>query len=118
MKYDMPSSEQRAIAQMSVATAPVLSVQPAFTRAQSFAITTWRAAGYLGLRARIVTHHPDFLEVAELSQAFPPAVRYLINPTDRGTVFLVRASGGAWELATIEKVLAKVLKLEQTKLAV
>ncbi len=118
MKYGMPSSEQRAMAQMSMALAPVLPVQPAFTRAQSIAITTWRAAGYLGLRARIVTHHPEFLEVAELSQASPQAVCYLINPTDRGTVFMVRASGGAWELATVERVLAKVLKLEQTKLAV
>ncbi len=103
---------------MPIVSAPALCLQPAFTRAQSFAIITWRAAGYLGLRARIVTHHPDFLEVAELFQSFPPAVRYLINPTDCGTVFMVRAAGGAWELATVERALAKVLKLEQRKLAV
>lgn len=103
---------------MSLERALAHSVQPAFTHAQSFTITTWKAAGYLGLRARILTHHPDFLGVAELFQKFPPTVRYLINPTDCGTVFMVRASGGAWELATVERALAKVLKLEQRNLAV
>jgi hypothetical protein len=39
-----------------------------------------------------------------------------MNPTDCGTVFLVRPSGGAWELGTLESALAKVLTLEVLRL--
>jgi len=35
-----------------------------------------------------------------------------MNPTDRGTVFLARSSGGAWELGTVEAALDKVLALD------
>jgi hypothetical protein len=68
------------------------------------------------LRVRIVTHHQDFLEVAEVFRRHPAVVLYLMNPTGCGTVFLVRSAGGAWELGTLELALAMVLILEGTKL--
>jgi len=84
----------------------------AFRLAQLSAITTWSSRRPHGLRARIVTHRPDFLEVAEIFVRHPPAVRYLMNPTGRGTVSLARLSGGAWKLRTVEAALAKVVTLE------
>ncbi len=89
---------------------------PAFTLDQVATITTWSCSRPLGLRVRIATHHQDFLEVAEIFFRHPPAILYLMNPTDCGTVFLVRSSGGAWELGTLELALAKVLTLEATRL--
>jgi len=65
-----------------------------------------------GLRARIVTHRPNFLKVAETFVRHPPAVRYLMNPTARGTVSLARLSGGGWKLRMVEAALAKVVTLE------
>lgn len=85
---------------------------PAFTLAQLDAITAWSSGRPHGLRARIATHHPGFLEAAEISLRHSPAVRYAMNPTDRGTVFLARSSGGAWELGTVEAALDKVLALD------
>ena len=91
--------------------------QPAFTLDQVASITKWSCSRPLGLRVRLVTHLQDFLEVAEVFRRHPAAVLYLMNPTDCGTVFLVRPLGGAWELATLELALAKVLTLEETRLA-
>ena len=93
-------------------TAAVPVRQPAFTLVQHNAITTWGSRRPQGLRARIVTHHPDYLEIAEVFHRPHSAVLYSMNPTDRGTVFLARASGGAWELSGIETALAQVLILE------
>ena len=93
---------------MSPSTAPI---QPAFTLDQRNAITAWSYRRPHGRRVRIVTRHPDFLEMAEIFQRHPPAVLYLMNPTDRGTVFLARASGGAWEMEAVEPALAQVLPL-------
>ena len=89
---------------------------PAFTLGQVAAITEWSCARPLGLRVRIATHHQDFLEVAEVFLRHPPVVLYLMNPTDCGTVFLVRSLGGAWELGTLDLALAKVLILEGMRL--
>ncbi len=86
--------------------------QPAFTLVQRNAITTWSSRRPEGLRARIVTHHPDYLEIAEIFHRHTSAVPYSMNPTDRGTVFLARALGGAWELSGVETALAQVLTLE------
>jgi hypothetical protein len=89
---------------------------PAFTLDQVATITRWSCSRPLGLRVRIATHHQDFLEVAEIFFRHPPSVLYLMNPTDCGTVFLVRSSGGAWELGTLELAFAKVLTLEAARL--
>ncbi len=86
---------------------------PAFTLAQHAAIATWSGARPFGLRARVVADHPDFLEVAEVSQCEPPQLRYVMHPTDSGTVVLSRASGGEWELPTIERALTRLLMLEE-----
>ena len=93
-------------------TSAALLRQPAFTLAQHNAITTWSSRRPHGLRARIVTHHSDYLEIAKIFHRPTSAVPYSMNPTDRGTVFLARASGGAWELSGIETALAQVLTLE------
>ena len=93
-------------------TPAFLNRQPAFTVAQRNAITTWSSRRPQGLRARIVTHHPNYLEIAEIFHRHTSAVPYSMNPTDRGTVFLARASGGAWELGGVETALAQVLILE------
>lgn len=93
-------------------TSAFLTRQPAFTLTQRNAITTWSSRRPQGLRARIVTHHPDYLEIAEIFHRHTSAVLYSMNPTDRGTVFLARASGGAWELSGVEAALAQVLILE------
>ena len=93
-------------------TTAVPNRQPAFTVVQRNAITTWSSRRPHGLRARIVTHHPDYLEIAEIFHRPHSAVLYSMNPTDRGTVFLARASGGAWELSGVETALAQVLILE------
>ena len=90
----------------------VLNRQPAFTLVQHHAITTWGSRRPQGLRARIVTHHRDYLEIAEIFCRQTAAVLYSMNPTDRGTVFLARASGGTWELSGVETALAQVLILE------
>ena len=47
----------------------------------------------------------------------PEDVRYLMNPTRRGTVVLVRSSGGKWALSTVEAALAKVLAVENGDVA-
>jgi len=65
-----------------------------------------------GLRATIVKQHPDVLEAAEIVQCPPLMARYLMNPTDRGTVFLARSSSGARELRSARTALAKVLTVE------
>ncbi len=101
---------------MSITVPQPVPRQPAFTLDQVATITKWSCSRPLGLRVRIVTHHQDFLEVAEIFLRHPPAVLYLMNPTDCGTVFLVRPSGGAWELDTLESALAKVLTLEVLRL--
>ena len=93
-----------------------VSRQPAFTLDQTATITRWSCSRPLGLRIRIVTHHQDFLQVAEVFLRHPATVLYLMNPTDCGTVFLVRSLGGAWELDTLESALAKVLALEVLRL--
>ncbi len=89
---------------------------PAFTLGQVATITKWSGARPLGLCVRIATHHQDFLEVAEIFLRHSPVVLYLMNPTDCGTVFLVRSLGGAWELGTLDLALAKVLVLEGMQL--
>ncbi len=89
---------------------------PAFTLDQVATIMKWNCARPLGLRMRIVTHHQDFLEVAEIFLRHPAAVLYSMNPTDCGTVFLARSLGGAWELGTLELALAKVPILEGMRL--
>jgi len=67
----------------------------------------------MGLVVRIATDHDRFPEVAVLSQGERSQARYLMNPTSRGTVVMVRPAGGKWELPTIKTALAKVLLLEQ-----
>ena len=101
---------------MSVTAPRSVSRQPAFTLEQITTITKWSCSRPLGLRVRIATHNSDFLEIAEIFLRHPPAVLYLMNPTDCGTVFLVRSSGGAWELGTLDLALAKVLTLEAMRL--
>ena len=101
---------------MSATLPQPVSRQPAFTLDQIAVITRWSCSRPLGLRVRIVTHHQDFLEVAEVFLRYPATVLYLMNPTDCGTVFLVRSLGGAWELDTLESALAKVLALESLRL--
>ena len=101
---------------MSATFSRLVPRQPAFTLDQTSVITRWSCSHPLGLRIRIVTHHQDFLEVAEVFLRYPATVLYLMNPTDRGTVFVVRPSGGAWELDTLEAALAKVLALEVLRL--
>lgn len=88
---------------------------PAFTLAQHAAIATWSGARPFGLRARIIADHPDFLEIAEISQGQPLRLRYLMHPTDCGTVVLSRSSGGEWELPTIEWALTRMLMLEECR---
>ncbi len=86
---------------------------PAFTLAQHAAIATWSGARPFGLHARVVADHPDFLEVAEVSHSEPMLLRYVIHPTDSGTVVLSRSSGGEWELPSIERALTRLLMLEE-----
>ncbi len=88
--------------------------RPAFTLAQLNVIATWDGIRPFGLCARIVADHPDFLEVAEISQGQPPRLRYLMHPTGDGTVMLSRLSGGEWELPTVERALTRLLILEET----
>ena len=97
---------------MTVASHRAVPMQPAFTLEQTTALTAWSANRPAGLRVRMVTSHPDFLEVAEVYRRHPAGIRYLLNPTDCGTVFLVRTSGGAWELGSVEMALTKLLVLE------
>ena len=108
-KLDLKSS-------MPAASSPPVSRQPAFTLDQTATITRWSCSRPLGLRIRIVTHHQDFLEVAEVFLRHPATVLYLMNPTDCGTVFLVRPLGGTWELDTLEAALLKVLALKVLRL--
>ena len=86
---------------------------PAFTLDQLAVLSLWSVASPMRLVARIVTDHEHFPEVAVLSQGRSLQVRYLMNPTSRGTVVVVRPAGGKWELPTVETALAKVLLLEQ-----
>ena len=86
---------------------------PAFTLAQHAAIATWSGARPFGLQARVIADDPDFLELAEVSQCAPQRLRYVIHPTDSGTVVLSRASGGEWELPTIERALTRLSMLEE-----
>lgn len=98
---------------MSARTSRCTPDHPAFTLAQHAAIATWGGARPFGLRARVIADHPDFLEVAEVSQCDPLRLRYVIHPTDSGTVVLSRSSGGEWELPTIERALTRLLMLEE-----
>ncbi len=86
---------------------------PAFTLAQHATIASWSGARPFGLRARVISDHPDFLEIAEISQCQPGRLRYMMHPTDCGTVVLSRLSGGEWELPTIERALTRLLMLEE-----
>jgi len=65
------------------------------------------------LDVRIAQDHERFPEVAMLFRHDPEDVRYLMNPTRRGMIVLVRSSGGKWALPTAEAALAKVLALEK-----
>ena len=67
----------------------------------------------MGLVVKIATDHEHFPEVALLSQGESPQARYLMSPTNRGTVIMVRPTGGNWELPSVETALAKVVLLEQ-----
>ena len=87
---------------------------PAFTLAQLQVIIAWDGIRPYGLCARIVTDHPEFLEAAEIVQGQPPQMRYLLHPTRQGTVMLSRASGGEWELPTVERALTRLLMMEET----
>jgi len=71
----------------------------------------WSSSHPQGVRATIVTQHPDFLEAAEIVQCQSLMARYLMNPTDRGTVFLAWSSSGARELRSAGTALAKALAL-------
>ena len=86
---------------------------PAFTLDQLAALSLWSVAGPMGLIVRIITDHEHFPEVAVLSRGENPQARYLMNPTSRGTVVMVRPAGGKWELPSVKTALAKVLVLEQ-----
>lgn len=88
---------------------------PAFTLAQLQVIVAWDGIRPYGLSARIVADHPDFLEVAEVSQGQPPRLRYVVHPTLQGTVMLSRSTGGEWELPTVERALTRLLMLEETE---
>ena len=87
------------------------TIHPAFTLAEFAAITIWSAARPTGLRARVVRHHPDFPEAAEIYQRHPAAVLFLLHPTERDTVVLTQSSGGWQEFGSVEDALAGVLKL-------
>jgi hypothetical protein len=91
---------------------------PPFTLEQLTALATWNLVRPAGLGVRIAQDHERFPEVAMLFRHDPEDVRYLMNPTSRGTVVLVRSSGGKWALPTVEAALAKVLALEKGDLAV
>ena len=91
----------------------ISELYPAFTLDQLGALSLWSVANPLGLVVRIVTDHEHFPEVAVLSQGESPQARYLMNPTSRGTVVMVRPAGGKWELPSVKAALAKVLLLEQ-----
>jgi len=86
-------------------------IHPAFALARPNVIATWSSSHLESLRARIVKHHPDALEAAEIVQCQPPEVRYLMNRTNGGTVFLARLPSSARELRSAETALAKVLTL-------
>src|ERR1700712_4107594 len=85
---------------------------PPFTLEQLTALATWNPLRPVGLGVRIAQDHERFPEVAMLFRHDPEDVRYLMNPTSRGTVVLVRSSGGKWALPTVETALAKVLAVE------
>ena len=86
---------------------------PAFTLDQLAILSLWSVASPMELVVRIATDHEHFPEVAVLSQGERPQARYLMNPTSRGTVVVVRPAGGKWELPTVKTALVKVLVLEQ-----
>lgn len=86
---------------------------PPFTLEQRTSLPTWNLLRPAGLGVRIARDHEHFPEVAVLFRHDPEDARYLMNPTSRGTMVLVRSSGGKWALPTIETVLAKVLALEK-----
>ena len=83
-----------------------------FTLEQLTSLATWHLLRPAGLGVRIAKDHERFPEVAMLFRHDPEDVRYLMNPTGRGTVVLVRTSGGKWALPTVETALAKVLAFE------
>lgn len=86
---------------------------PPFTLEQLTSLATWNLVRPAGLGVRIAKDHERFPEVAMLFRHDPEAVRYLMNPTGRGTVVLVWSSGGKWALPTVETALAKVLAVEK-----
>lgn len=90
---------------------------PSFTLEQLTALATWNLIRPAGLGVRIVKDHERFPEVAMLFRYDPEDVRYLVNPTSRGMVVLVRSSGGKWALPTVEAALSKVLALEKGDVA-
>ncbi len=85
---------------------------PRFTLEQLTTFSTWNVVRPVELSVRVATDHERFPEVAMLFRYDPEDVRYLMNATNRGTVVLVRSSGGKWELPTVEAALAKVLLME------
>lgn len=56
---------------MSFSSDYMTTADPACTLARFDVITTWSAARPLGLRARIITKNPDFLEAAEIYRRHP-----------------------------------------------
>jgi hypothetical protein len=91
----------------------ISELYPAFTLDQLATLSLWSVASPMGLVVRIATDHEHFPEVAVLSRGENPQARYLMNPTSRGTVVMVRPAGGKWELPSVKTALAKVLVLEQ-----
>ncbi len=91
----------------------ISELYPAFTLDQLAALSLWSIASPMGLVVRIATDHEHFSEVAVLSRGESPQARYLMNPTSRGTVVMVRSAGSKWELPCVKTALAKVLLLEQ-----
>lgn len=86
---------------------------PPFTLEQTTSLATWNLVRPADLGAQVAKDHERFPEIAVLFRHDPEDVRYLINPTSRGTVVLVRVSGGKWALPTLETALAKVVALEK-----
>ncbi len=90
---------------------------PPFTLEQATSLATWNLVRPAGLGVHLAKDHEPFPEVAVLFRHDPEDVRYLMNPTSRGMVVLVRSSGGTWALPTVEAALAKVLALEKGHVA-
>lgn len=86
-----------------------------FTRPQVAAMTEWSASRPIGMTVAI-QHDPEGRpEVAEIGRGLTPS-RYLLSPTDTGTLILATAFGPGWEWPTVEAALAWVTKLELARL--